>query len=46
MSIHINFHKFMRGSETKRTLNTNNLFKPRFLMDEVLYKMYVVEYSY
>jgi hypothetical protein len=48
MSIHMNFHKFMRGSETKITLNTNNLFKQQFLMhpDEVLCKMRVVEYSY
>jgi hypothetical protein len=48
MSIHINFHKFMHGSEAKITLNTNNLFKQQFLMhpDEVLNKMCVVEYSY
>jgi hypothetical protein len=35
MSIHMNFYKFMSGSETKITKNTNNLFKQQFLMHRV-----------
>jgi hypothetical protein len=42
----MNWRKFNRNYEAKIPSNTINLFNQKFLIEDVLCKMSVVEYSY